>query len=80
MSKMSQQKNELVKMSRSQSHPNEADAADFEITSASEAALSQVPMCFGDLSVAEYKAVCDESDQLSGAKKMSGLEKHPKRP
>jgi len=78
MSKMSQQKNELVGLSESQMHPNLADAADFEIMSPADAAKQTVPACYG-LTKSEYSAVCDESDKLSGAKKTSGLESHPRR-
>jgi hypothetical protein len=78
MSKLSSQKNELVQLSESQMHPNLADPADFDVMSPADSAKMTVPACY-NLNPAEYKAVCDESDELNGAKKSSGLESHPKR-
>jgi hypothetical protein len=78
MSKMSSQKNELVQLSESQMHPNLADPADFKVMNLADAAKMTVPACY-NLDPAEYDAVCDESYELNGAKRTSGIKAHPKR-
>jgi hypothetical protein len=80
MGRLAQQKNELIELTPEQEHPAQALAQDFEVGTPADNAASKVPGCYGDLSQADYDAVCRESDELSHAKKTSGQENSPVNP
>ena len=81
---LKEQKNQKIELSRTQEHPNEALAEDFQVGTGADNAKSTVPGCFGDLSPAEYAKLLKESGKVHGTQSAvtgkSGLTEHPKRP
>jgi hypothetical protein len=79
MSKLGQQKDELIVLSESQRHPARALAQEFQVGTPADNAKSTVPGCF-NLTDSEYRQACDESDKLSHRKETSGHENSPVAP
>jgi len=81
---LKEQKNQKIELSRTQEHPNEALAEDFQVGTAEDNAKGAVPGCFGDLSPAEYAKLLKESGEARSTQAAktgkSGLAEHPKRP
>jgi hypothetical protein len=81
---LKEQKNQKVQPSENQNHPNLALPEDFDVMTAAEAAKSQVPACYGDITPTQLAEVFRKSGEATSTKPAltgkSGLAKHPKRP
>jgi hypothetical protein len=80
---LDKQRNKKIEPTENQNHPTLALPEDFEVMTAAEAAKSQVPACYGDITPKQLAEVFREGGEATSTKPAltgkSGLSKHPKR-